>query len=138
LGAARVRAQATPTLPPGFVYLSVIDSSIIQEIRYATSRNFTAASVPGYEAGECILLRSVAQALKLVQDNLRRLVRDSGLLEAWTDSPSDWASMLCTMNSLRRTSPAVRVSAKAKYSAFSRAELLSSIVGASTPDASRC
>ena len=64
-GAERIR------LPPGFVYLRDIDSSIMQDIRYAGPTNFTNARVPGYAAGECILLRGVAESLKLVQADLR-------------------------------------------------------------------
>ena len=59
-------------LPSGFVYLRDIDASIVQDIRYAGRANFTNARVPGYFAGECILLRQVAEALKLVQADLRQ------------------------------------------------------------------
>ncbi|WP_309775394.1 M15 family metallopeptidase [Nitrobacter vulgaris] len=59
-------------LPSKFVYLSDIDASILQDIRYAGRANFTGARVPGYVAGECILLRQVAEALKLVQADLRQ------------------------------------------------------------------
>ena len=58
-------------LPAGFVRLRDIDETIVQDIRYATATNFTGAVVPGYQAGECILLREVAEALKLVQSDLR-------------------------------------------------------------------
>lgn len=60
-----------PRLPQEFVYLRDIDPTIVQDIRYATADNFTRSRVNGYQAGECILLREVAQALKLVQDDLR-------------------------------------------------------------------
>src|SRR5262245_49126460 len=70
--ASPAHAQASPPLPRDFAHLRAVDSSIIQDIRYATPRNFMAARVPGYEAGECILLRKVADALKLVQDDLWR------------------------------------------------------------------
>lgn len=49
------------------VYLRDVDSSIRQDIRYATKDNFTGARVPGYLAGECLLLKPVAEALKSVQ-----------------------------------------------------------------------
>jgi D-alanyl-D-alanine dipeptidase len=58
-------------LPAGFVRLRDIDETIVQDIRYAIATNFTGAVVPGYQAGECILLREVAEALKLVQSDLR-------------------------------------------------------------------
>lgn len=52
------------------VYLRDVDRSIRQDIRYATTDNFTGARVPGYLAGECLLLRPVAEALKRVQGDL--------------------------------------------------------------------
>jgi len=70
--AATVGGDAeTSHLPLGFVYLRDIDATIVQDIRYAGPINFTQAPVPGYAAGECILLREVAEALKLVQADLR-------------------------------------------------------------------
>ena len=59
-------------LPPGFVYLRDVDSSIAQDMRYATSDNFTGRPLPGYGAGECILRREAADALKLVQADLAK------------------------------------------------------------------
>src|SRR5262245_53964908 len=58
-------------LPAGFVHLREVDDTIVQDIRYAGAANFTRARVIGYKAGECILLREVAEALKLVQNDLR-------------------------------------------------------------------
>ena len=58
-------------LPPRFVYLSDIDPSIIQDMRYAGHDNFMGGPVPGYKAPECILLRSAATALSRVQEDLR-------------------------------------------------------------------
>jgi len=66
-----VGAQLASTLPPGFVYLRSVDSTIVQDIRYASSINFTGVRVPGYDAPECILLREAADALKQIQDELR-------------------------------------------------------------------
>ena len=43
------RAQ---TLPGGFAFLRDIDPSILQDIRYAGSNNFTGRPLPGYEAAE--------------------------------------------------------------------------------------
>jgi zinc D-Ala-D-Ala dipeptidase len=56
-------AAAAEQLPAGYVYLRGIDPTIIQDIRYASAANFTQAPVPGYRAGECILLREAAEAL---------------------------------------------------------------------------
>jgi D-alanyl-D-alanine dipeptidase len=57
--------------PADFARLRDVDPTIVQDIRYATAANFTQARVPGYQAGECFLLREVAEALKLVQADLR-------------------------------------------------------------------
>jgi D-alanyl-D-alanine dipeptidase len=69
--AAEPAAGETSLLPAGFVRLRDVDSTIVQDIRYATAANFTGARVPGYPAGECILVREAAEALKRVQADLR-------------------------------------------------------------------
>ena len=56
----------------GLVALSRVDPTIRQDMRYAGNENFTGAPVPGYEAGECWLRRSVARALSKVQADLER------------------------------------------------------------------
>jgi D-alanyl-D-alanine dipeptidase len=61
------------TYPPdGFVYLSKIDSSIKQDIRYATQNNFTGKIVKGYSNASAILTRDAALKLKLVQEDLKK------------------------------------------------------------------
>jgi D-alanyl-D-alanine dipeptidase len=57
-------------LPDGFSYLSDIDPTIAQDMRYAGSNNFTDAVVPGYTAPECILATRTAKALAAVQADL--------------------------------------------------------------------
>jgi D-alanyl-D-alanine dipeptidase len=57
-------------MPKEFVYLRDIDPSILQDVRYAGSDNFTGKPVPGYGAAECVLLRPVAEALKQAQADL--------------------------------------------------------------------
>jgi D-alanyl-D-alanine dipeptidase len=57
-------------LPPGFVYLHDVDPSIAQDIRYAGADNFVGRPLPGYGAGECVLRRDAALALKQVQADL--------------------------------------------------------------------
>ena len=57
-------------LPAGFVYLRDVDPTIAQDIRYAGADNFTGRPLPGYDAGECILRRDAAAALKQVQADL--------------------------------------------------------------------
>jgi zinc D-Ala-D-Ala dipeptidase len=74
-GRATAQDDAAPASPPAspgpiphpLVYLRDIDPSIVQDIRYATSNNFTGRRVPGYDAAECMLLRDVAEALARVQ-----------------------------------------------------------------------
>jgi len=73
-------AQRASALPAGFVHLRVIDPSIRQDMRYATPFNFTGKRVPGYEAGECILLRPVAVALARAQ---RRLMAQGFALKVY-------------------------------------------------------
>lgn len=60
-------ARDAPLVP-----LSSIDSSIIEDIRYATSGNFTGRKVPGYDAPRCLLRPAVAKALARVQADLSR------------------------------------------------------------------
>ena len=63
-------ALARDALPAGFVYLRDIDATIAQDIRYASADNFTGRPLPGYNAGECVLRRDVALALRAVQRDL--------------------------------------------------------------------
>jgi D-alanyl-D-alanine dipeptidase len=63
-------------MPEDFVYLRDIDPTILQDMRYAGSDNFTGARVPGYEAPECVLVWPAAEALKDVQAGLQ----DRGLM----------------------------------------------------------
>ncbi|MGA8962169.1 MAG: M15 family metallopeptidase, partial [Pseudolabrys sp.] len=65
-------AHAREMLPPGFVYLRDVDSSIVQDMRYATADNFTGRPLPGYGAAECVLRREAAEALRRVQAELAR------------------------------------------------------------------
>jgi len=56
----------------GFVYLSSIDPTIRQDMRYAGADNFTHAPVPGYKAAECVLTEKAARALAAVQADVAR------------------------------------------------------------------
>jgi len=62
-------AHAKSHLPDGFVYLSQIDPSILQEMRYFTSHNFVGRPVRGYRAGVCILTHKAAVALSQAQQH---------------------------------------------------------------------
>lgn len=58
-------------LPEGFVYLSDIDSSILQDIRYASEQNFVGAKITGYHTKEAILTLEAATKLHLLQQELQ-------------------------------------------------------------------
>lgn len=62
--------NAAAQLPDGFVYLRDIAPSIRQDMRYAGPFNFTGNRVVGYEAAQCILRRSAAEALARAQAKL--------------------------------------------------------------------
>ena len=91
-------------LAPGFVYLRDVDSSITQDIRYATHDNFTGHPLPGYGAPECVLRREAAEALKQVQADLARQnlglkvydcyrpIRASRAMTAWAHDGNDDAA----------------------------------------------
>jgi zinc D-Ala-D-Ala dipeptidase len=64
---------AAEKLPAGFVYLRDVAPSIVQDMRYAGSDNFTGKPVPGYDAPECILKRGAAEALRRAQENAGKL-----------------------------------------------------------------
>lgn len=63
--------HSVPRLQTGFVYLSDVDNTIIQEIRYAGEHNFVGRPIDGYIKPLCILTEEAANALKKVQDKLR-------------------------------------------------------------------
>ena len=63
-------AQPKP-LPSGFVDLADIEPTIVTEVRYATANNFVGAKVDGYQSPRIVMTRPAADALKLVQEDLR-------------------------------------------------------------------
>jgi D-alanyl-D-alanine dipeptidase len=63
-------AAQAQALPDDFVYLRDLDPSIRQDIRYAGVNNFVGRRLPGYDANECIVKRSVGLALQKVQREL--------------------------------------------------------------------
>jgi D-alanyl-D-alanine dipeptidase len=66
---ASAHAQ-TPRPPDDFVFLRDVDSTIIQDIRYAGSNNFVGQPLAGYDAGECVVKRRVALSLQSIQEEL--------------------------------------------------------------------
>lgn len=63
-------AASASQKPKDMVYLSDIDSTILQDMRYASSHNFVGRPLLGYEVAECILTRKAALALSKVQKEL--------------------------------------------------------------------
>jgi len=72
IAAPHARAADPTALPDGFVFLRDAAPTIEQDLRYASSRNFTGKPVPGYTASECVLTRPAAKALADVQKALIR------------------------------------------------------------------
>ena len=72
--AAIALCAATPVrhaaLPRGFVYLSDVAPSIVQDIRYAGPHNLVGRALPGYLAPVCILTERAAFALAKAQEEL--------------------------------------------------------------------
>jgi D-alanyl-D-alanine dipeptidase len=97
-------AFAGDVMPEGFVYLRDVDPTIEQDMRYAGSKNFTGKPVPGYDAAECVLVRQAAEALKVVQADLKakglglrvydcyRPTQAVAAFVAWAKLPDDPAS----------------------------------------------
>lgn len=59
-------------LPSGFVYLHEIDPTIQLSLRYLTNQNFVAKPVDGYKKPVVILTTQAAQALKKVQEQVKK------------------------------------------------------------------
>jgi len=90
-------AAGGSALPPGFVYLRDVAPTILQDMKYAGSDNFTGEKLPGYNAPECILREGAANALKRAQAELEpkgyslkvydcyRPARAVRAMRAWTD-----------------------------------------------------
>ena len=58
-------------LPAGFSYLKSTAPNIKQDIRYATTYNFTGIVVRGYKKPECIVTNEVAKALRDAEQTLQ-------------------------------------------------------------------
>jgi zinc D-Ala-D-Ala dipeptidase len=57
-------------MPDAFIYLRDVAPGIEQDMRYASTDNFTGHPLPGYSAPECVLRREVAEALKAAEADL--------------------------------------------------------------------
>jgi D-alanyl-D-alanine dipeptidase len=99
--AGRAVEAGADSMPEGFVYLRGVAPSIKQNMRYAAASNFTGKPVPGYDAAECVLQRSAAEALKRAQERAERLgysimvydcyrpIRAVHAFVAWAAAPED-------------------------------------------------
>lgn len=61
-------AESRP--PPGFVRLSEVAPTIVQDVRYATSDNFVGTPIEGYEVPEIWVTSAAGEALRHVQRDL--------------------------------------------------------------------
>ncbi|MBT4880450.1 MAG: M15 family metallopeptidase [Alphaproteobacteria bacterium] len=57
---------------PGFSYLEDIDSTILQEVRYAGPHNFIGRPIDGYEAARCVVSDKLGQGIAAVQEEVRK------------------------------------------------------------------
>ena len=60
-------------LKKGFSYLSEVDGSIQQELRYFSSNNFIGKKIDGYKKNNVIISNAAANALKKVQAELKQM-----------------------------------------------------------------
>jgi D-alanyl-D-alanine dipeptidase len=59
-------------LPEGFVYAKTIIPDLVEELRYCTEKNFVGEAIDGYEKPVIIMTLQTANALKKVQDDLKK------------------------------------------------------------------
>ena len=59
-------------LPEGFVYAKTIIPDLVEELRYCTENNFVGEAIDGYEKPVIIMTLQTANALKKVQDDLKK------------------------------------------------------------------
>jgi D-alanyl-D-alanine dipeptidase len=64
-------ANVPERAPAGFIALSDVDSTILQDIRYDTDHNFVGRRIDGYRDPICILTREAAEGLHRVQTAAR-------------------------------------------------------------------
>lgn len=58
-------------LPEGFIFLTDVDTTIIEDPRYSTAENFTGHVVPGYERKKIVCTKEAANALKNANTDLK-------------------------------------------------------------------
>ena len=109
---------AAEEMANGFVYLRDVDPTILQDMRYAGTDNFTGHAVNGYDAPECVLVREAAEALKAVQDEVKAKGLSLKVYDCYRPARAvkafvDW-SKLPTMR--RRRRPTIRRCRRARSS----------------------
>lgn len=87
--------QAQASMPKGFVFLTDIDPSIIESVRYYGHENFTGRPVPGYTINRIIMTSKAAEALKQVNESLKKkgyqlVVYDAYRPQRAVDAFIDW------------------------------------------------
>ena len=70
-------------LEDGFVYLKDIDHSVIVDLKYYSSENFTGQLVEGYHSNTAILTNEAALALSNAQDDFNKLGYSLILFDAY-------------------------------------------------------
>lgn len=85
------------TLPAGFTYLSEVDATILQDVKYASHDNFMGRPAKGYEKPVIILTFEAANALKSIQAELNQFglglkVFDGYRPQSAIDDFWDWAN----------------------------------------------
>ncbi|HUQ48330.1 MAG TPA: M15 family metallopeptidase [Gemmatimonadaceae bacterium] len=76
-----------------------VDTSIVVEMRYATTNNFTKARLPGYEGNHAYLRNEAAAALALVNEDLHRQGYGLKIFDAYrpvraTDAMVKWTQAM--------------------------------------------
>ena len=76
-----------------------VDTSIVVEMRYATTNNFTKAKLPGYEGNHAYLRNEAAAALALVNEDLHRQGFGLKIFDAYrpvraTDAMVKWTQVM--------------------------------------------
>jgi D-alanyl-D-alanine dipeptidase len=64
--------HVSAALHKGFVYLTDVDPSILESVRYYEPNNFMGRPVPGYTVNRIIITEQAAQALKQVNQSLQK------------------------------------------------------------------
>ena len=70
-------------LPTGFVYLDTVIPDVVLDMRYYTNDNFVGKRINGYLNPRCIITKEAAQALKAVQDDLKRFSLGLKIFDAY-------------------------------------------------------